>query len=178
MEHEIGAGVAGLGRVELLVEPGEGVGAPRRGERVEPDEQVPFAGVDVAGAGECFADEGVGLVFGAGVVAVKVAGERGLLASYITMEAIRSLVTGDRAQTSIAGLVLTAGTAVFEPVLGVAKRRIGAWLGSAATAGEGTQNCCAPTWPSRCSLAGPWSKGGEPGSGTPVTARASLRATC
>jgi len=39
-----------------------------------------------------------------------------------------------------AGLVLTAGTAVFEPALGVAKRRIGARLGSAATAGEGTQN--------------------------------------
>ena len=38
------------------------------------------------------------------------------------------------------GLVLTAGTAVFEPALGVAKRRIGARLGSSATAGEGTQN--------------------------------------
>ena len=36
--------------------------------------------------------------------------------------------------------MLTAGTAVFEPALGVAKRRIGARLGSAATAGEGTQN--------------------------------------
>jgi len=36
--------------------------------------------------------------------------------------------------------VLTAGTAVFEPVLGLAKRRLGARLGSAATAGEGTQN--------------------------------------
>jgi hypothetical protein len=36
--------------------------------------------------------------------------------------------------------VLTAATAVFEPVLGVAKRRIVARLGSSATAGEGTQN--------------------------------------
>jgi divalent metal cation (Fe/Co/Zn/Cd) transporter len=36
--------------------------------------------------------------------------------------------------------VLTAGTAVFEPALGVAKRRIGARLGSSATAGEGAQN--------------------------------------
>jgi divalent metal cation (Fe/Co/Zn/Cd) transporter len=36
--------------------------------------------------------------------------------------------------------VLTAGTAVFEPPLGIAKRRIGARLGSPATAGEGTQN--------------------------------------
>ena len=63
-----------------------------------------------------------------------------LLAPYIAIEAVRSLAAGDRAETSIAGLVLTAGTAVFEPALGVAKRRIGARLGSSATAGEGTQN--------------------------------------
>ena len=63
-----------------------------------------------------------------------------LLAPYIAVEAIRTLVAGDRAETSIAGLVLTAGTAIFEPALGVAKRRIGGRLGSSATAGEGTQN--------------------------------------
>ena len=63
-----------------------------------------------------------------------------LLAPYIAAEAIRALAAGDRAETSIVGLVLTAGTAVFEPALGVAKRRIGARLGSSATAGEGTQN--------------------------------------
>jgi len=63
-----------------------------------------------------------------------------LLAPYIAVEAIRALAGGDRAETSIVGLVLTAGTAVFEPALGVAKRRLGARLGSRATAGEGTQN--------------------------------------
>lgn len=63
-----------------------------------------------------------------------------LLAPYIAAEAIHGLVAGDRAETSMAGLVLTAGTAVLEPALGVAKRRIGAQLGSSATAGEGTQN--------------------------------------
>jgi divalent metal cation (Fe/Co/Zn/Cd) transporter len=63
-----------------------------------------------------------------------------LLAPYIAVEAIHALVAGDRAETSIAGLMLTAGTAIFEPALGVAKRRIGARLGSSATAGEGTQN--------------------------------------
>jgi divalent metal cation (Fe/Co/Zn/Cd) transporter len=63
-----------------------------------------------------------------------------LLAPYIAVEAIRALAAGDRAESSIIGLVLTAGTAIFEPALGVAKRRIGARLGSAATAGEGTQN--------------------------------------
>ncbi len=63
-----------------------------------------------------------------------------LLAPYIAAEAIWGLAAGERAGTSIAGLVLTAGTAVFEPALGVAKRRIGTRLGSGATAGEGTQN--------------------------------------
>jgi hypothetical protein len=63
-----------------------------------------------------------------------------LLAPYIAFEAIHALVTADRAKTSIVGLVLTAGTAIFEPALGVTKRRIGVRLGSSATAGEGTQN--------------------------------------
>jgi divalent metal cation (Fe/Co/Zn/Cd) transporter len=63
-----------------------------------------------------------------------------LLAPYIAVEAVRALVAGDRAETSVVGLVLTAGTAIFEPALGVAKRRIGARLRSPATAGEGTQN--------------------------------------
>ena len=63
-----------------------------------------------------------------------------LLAPYVAAEAIRALAAGDHAETSIAGLILTAGTAVLEPALGLAKRRIGARLGSAAIAGEGTQN--------------------------------------
>lgn len=63
-----------------------------------------------------------------------------LLAPYIAAEAIRALVTGERAETSTVGLALTAATAILEPALGMAKRRIGARLGSPATAGEGTQN--------------------------------------
>ena len=63
-----------------------------------------------------------------------------LLAPYIAIEAARALAGGERAETSIVGIVLTAGTALFEPALGIAKRRIGARLNSAATAGEGTQN--------------------------------------
>ena len=63
-----------------------------------------------------------------------------LLGPYIAVEAIRALATADRAETSIAGIVLTAGTAILEPALGLAKRRLGARLGSAATAGEGIQN--------------------------------------
>ncbi len=63
-----------------------------------------------------------------------------LLAPYITVEALHGLLAGDRAETSILGIALTAGTALLEPPLGMAKRRLGALLGSAATAGEGTQN--------------------------------------
>ncbi|HZT65466.1 MAG TPA: hypothetical protein VFA11_06735 [Acidimicrobiales bacterium] len=63
-----------------------------------------------------------------------------LLAPYIAVEATRVLLAGDRAETSVVGIVLTAGTAVLEPALGIAKRRIGLRLGSEATAGEGTQN--------------------------------------
>jgi divalent metal cation (Fe/Co/Zn/Cd) transporter len=63
-----------------------------------------------------------------------------LLAPYIAGEAIWGLIHGDRPQTSVTGLALTAGTAILEPGLGLAKQRIGTRLGSAATAGEGTQN--------------------------------------
>ena len=74
-QDEIGAGIAGLGLVELVAEGGEGLGLPGRGERVEPDEQLAVTGDDVAGDGERFADEGVGLVVGAGLAAVRRQGE-------------------------------------------------------------------------------------------------------
>ncbi|HEY7259917.1 MAG TPA: hypothetical protein VH589_00325 [Trebonia sp.] len=63
-----------------------------------------------------------------------------LLAPYIAAEATWGLIHGDRPETSTAGLVLTAGTAILEPGLGAAKRHIGALLSSAAATGEGTQN--------------------------------------
>jgi divalent metal cation (Fe/Co/Zn/Cd) transporter len=63
-----------------------------------------------------------------------------LLAPYIAVEGMQGLVAGDRPETSWAGIALTAGTFLLEPPLGIAKRRLGQRLGSAATAGEGTQN--------------------------------------
>lgn len=48
--------------------------------------------------------------------------------------------TGHRPGSSTAGIVLTALSLIVMPVLGRAKRRLAARLGSAATAGEGTQN--------------------------------------
>ena len=78
-QDEVGAGIAGAsGGVELVAECGQGLGAAGRGERVEPDEQLAGAGVDVAGGGEGLADQRVCLVAGAGVVAVQGAGQGGL----------------------------------------------------------------------------------------------------
>jgi divalent metal cation (Fe/Co/Zn/Cd) transporter len=63
-----------------------------------------------------------------------------LLAPYIAQDAIRTLIGGDRPSTSWIGIGLAISSIVVMPLLGRAKQRIGARLGSAATAGEGTQN--------------------------------------
>jgi divalent metal cation (Fe/Co/Zn/Cd) transporter len=63
-----------------------------------------------------------------------------LLAPYIAQDAIRGLAGGHHAETTWVGVALAVGSIVAMPVLGRAKRRLGARLGSAATAGEGTQN--------------------------------------
>jgi divalent metal cation (Fe/Co/Zn/Cd) transporter len=63
-----------------------------------------------------------------------------LLAPYIAIEAVHSLVTGEHPDTSRLGIAVTASSVVLMPALGLAKRRLGQRLGSGATAGEGTQN--------------------------------------
>jgi divalent metal cation (Fe/Co/Zn/Cd) transporter len=63
-----------------------------------------------------------------------------LLAPYVAAAAARDLVSGHRASASALGLAVTAASLVLMPALGYAKRRLGARLGSGATAGEGTQN--------------------------------------
>jgi divalent metal cation (Fe/Co/Zn/Cd) transporter len=63
-----------------------------------------------------------------------------ILAPYVTFEAVRALVTGHEADTSWLGIGLTIASAAFMPAFGIAKRRVGAKLGSLATAAEGTQN--------------------------------------
>jgi divalent metal cation (Fe/Co/Zn/Cd) transporter len=63
-----------------------------------------------------------------------------LLAPYVAFEALSRLVAGEQADVSWVGIALTASSLVGMPVLGVAKRRLAARLGSAATRGEGTQN--------------------------------------
>jgi divalent metal cation (Fe/Co/Zn/Cd) transporter len=63
-----------------------------------------------------------------------------LLAPYIAAESIRHLVSGSEVRPTMLGMVLTASSIVVMPVLGVAKRRLGARLKSLATSGEGGQN--------------------------------------
>jgi divalent metal cation (Fe/Co/Zn/Cd) transporter len=63
-----------------------------------------------------------------------------LLAPYIAVEAVRDLLTGQRADTTVLGIVVTAASLLLMPALGIAKQRLGRTLDSGATAGEGVQN--------------------------------------
>lgn len=63
-----------------------------------------------------------------------------LLAPYMAIEAIRDLAGAHLPQTSGLGIVVTAASLVIMPGLGIVKKRLGARLGSGATAGEGAQN--------------------------------------
>jgi divalent metal cation (Fe/Co/Zn/Cd) transporter len=63
-----------------------------------------------------------------------------LLAPYIAYDAAAALIARDRAETSWLGVGLSITSLIVMPALGAAKRRLGARLGSSATAGEGTQN--------------------------------------
>lgn len=63
-----------------------------------------------------------------------------LLAPYITGDAINALVTRDEPSTSWLGMGLSVASLIVMPLLGVAKKRIGASIDSHATEGEGSQN--------------------------------------
>lgn len=63
-----------------------------------------------------------------------------LLAPYVTYEAVHRLVVGVQPSVSWLGVALATSSLIGMPLLGVAKRRLAAQLGSAATRGEGNQN--------------------------------------
>jgi divalent metal cation (Fe/Co/Zn/Cd) transporter len=63
-----------------------------------------------------------------------------LLAAYVSIEAVRTLVLGDQADASPVGIALAAVTLVTMPPLAAAKSRVGEALASSATASEGRQN--------------------------------------
>jgi divalent metal cation (Fe/Co/Zn/Cd) transporter len=63
-----------------------------------------------------------------------------LLAPYIAQDALRTLIDARHPATSWIGIGLSISSILVMPPLGRAKQRIGARLGSGATAGEGSQN--------------------------------------
>jgi divalent metal cation (Fe/Co/Zn/Cd) transporter len=63
-----------------------------------------------------------------------------LLAPYIAAQSALDLADGHHAAATAGGIALTAVALVIMPLLGLAKHRLAARLGSPATAGEGTQN--------------------------------------
>ena len=63
-----------------------------------------------------------------------------LLAGYVAVESVRTLIDGDHPDVSWVGIALAAVTAPTMPLLARAKRRVGHQLGSAATVSEGAQN--------------------------------------
>lgn len=63
-----------------------------------------------------------------------------LLAPYIAAESVRDLIAAHHPEATVIGMVLTAVAVLEMPLLGRTKHKLAARLGSAATAGEGTQN--------------------------------------
>jgi divalent metal cation (Fe/Co/Zn/Cd) transporter len=63
-----------------------------------------------------------------------------LIAVYVAVEAVRGLAGGHEPDASWVGIALCVAALVTMPPLAIAKGRLGARLGSAATSGEGRQN--------------------------------------
>jgi divalent metal cation (Fe/Co/Zn/Cd) transporter len=63
-----------------------------------------------------------------------------LLAPYVAVQSVIDLAGAHRPSATTLGVVLTISSLILMPALGIAKRRLGARLGSDSTAGEGSQN--------------------------------------
>jgi divalent metal cation (Fe/Co/Zn/Cd) transporter len=63
-----------------------------------------------------------------------------VLAPYVAVESARTLGGGERPEESLVGILLAFGSVVLMPLLGRAKQRLAAQMGSPATRGEGRQN--------------------------------------
>jgi divalent metal cation (Fe/Co/Zn/Cd) transporter len=63
-----------------------------------------------------------------------------ILAAYVSVESVRTLIGGHHPQTSWVGIGLAAFTAPTMPLLARAKRRVGRQLNSSATVSEASQN--------------------------------------
>jgi divalent metal cation (Fe/Co/Zn/Cd) transporter len=68
-----------------------------------------------------------------------IAGSYFVLAAYVAVESVRTLVDGHHPEASWVGIALAAVTAPTMPLLARAKRRVGHALGSSAAVGEAEQ---------------------------------------
>jgi divalent metal cation (Fe/Co/Zn/Cd) transporter len=68
-----------------------------------------------------------------------IAGTFFVVAAYVSIEAVRTLVAADAPDASPVGIALAAFTAATMPLLARAKRRVGNDLGSSATVNEASQ---------------------------------------
>jgi divalent metal cation (Fe/Co/Zn/Cd) transporter len=62
-----------------------------------------------------------------------------ILAAYVSFESVRDLLTGEKAETSMVGLILTAVSLVVMPVLAYKKRRLAREMGSASLQADSTE---------------------------------------
>ncbi len=63
-----------------------------------------------------------------------------LLAPCVAADALRTLITAVRPAVTWPGIAVSAASLIVMPLLGLAKQRVGARLGSAAVRGEGAEN--------------------------------------
>ena len=63
-----------------------------------------------------------------------------VIAVYVTIDAVRSLIAGDHPETSWVGIGLSIATLLTMPALAKAKERVAHQIGSSAVASEGRQN--------------------------------------
>lgn len=63
-----------------------------------------------------------------------------ILAPYVGVESVRAFIEAHHPEESVVGIALAASSLVLMPWLARAKQRIGARIGSSATASEGKQN--------------------------------------
>ena len=68
-----------------------------------------------------------------------IAGSFFVLAAYVTVEAVRTLISGDRPEQSSVGIVLVTVSVVIMPFLSWAQRRAGRELGSASAVADSRQ---------------------------------------
>src|SRR3954470_14283446 len=96
-----------------------------------------------------------------------------ILAPYVLVQSARTLLQGGHAEVTVIGMALTATSVVLMPLLGTAKHRLAARLGSAASGwarrrppARARRTSCVASRPRPCSRAWPPTPRSAPGGST------------